>query len=388
MKLKTHKKMEKKLLTVNGELTYSRYVLRPADEESRELLKKKGLNTVVPLDCALHINKSPFKMTVSVMLKTAYYATVLDSYQIAADFLKRTYRIEVSDDTVRSVVYYIGKMVYEEDCRVARKCLRNRKNRKEDFPKKEGILYLVMKNAELKTQVGKEDEYMYRKYMLGMAFSTDDIYSWVNEEGKQCRKLKRKEYISYIGSVTGFKEHLFVLAVRNGVEQYKKTVIFTDGTEWIKRIQEEFFPEAQLILDYYSLYKKVRSLMMILCGPNKEKCKRQTENICKKLKKGKYEEVIKKLEKVKIGFREIEDFKKFINDNKCNMNYSQYKENGYFIKSGDAESGKATVMGFKLRQSERRWSPEKAQYLMSLQAKEKSNLWDSWVVPLVAGKLG
>ena len=70
------------------------------------------------------------------------------------------------------------------------------------------------------------------------------------------------------------------------------------------------------------------------------------------------------------------------------MNYSQYKENGYFIKSGDAESGKATVMGFKLRQSERRWSPEKAQYLMSLQAKEKSNLWDSWVVPLVAGKLG
>lgn len=84
--LRTHKKMMRSLLTTDGKITYSRYVLRPADPDSKEkLLDMDGVSTVIPLDCALHVNGLPLKMTVSMMLEAAFYATVLNSYQAEHD---------------------------------------------------------------------------------------------------------------------------------------------------------------------------------------------------------------------------------------------------------------------------------------------------------------
>lgn len=88
MILRTHKKMARSLLTTDGKVVYSRYVLRPADASSRERLQKiDGANTVIPLDCALRVDGLPFKMTVSMMLEVAFYASVLDSYQAAEEII-------------------------------------------------------------------------------------------------------------------------------------------------------------------------------------------------------------------------------------------------------------------------------------------------------------
>ena len=93
------------ILTTDGKITYSRYVLRPADSSSREkLLELDGANTVIPLDCALRVNRLPFKMTVSIMLEAAFYAAVLDSYQAAEDIIGKIYGTPVNDDTIRLVV--------------------------------------------------------------------------------------------------------------------------------------------------------------------------------------------------------------------------------------------------------------------------------------------
>lgn len=84
--------MTRSILTTGGKISYSRYVLRPADPGSKEkLFEMDGVNTVIPLDCALHINGLPFKMTVSMMLEVAFYATVLDSYQAAEEIIGKIY---------------------------------------------------------------------------------------------------------------------------------------------------------------------------------------------------------------------------------------------------------------------------------------------------------
>jgi hypothetical protein len=45
--------------------------------------------------------------------------------------------------------------------------------------------------------------------------------------------ILRKENVSYIGSVEGFKRYVFECAVRKGYRRYEKTIIIDDGTAWI-----------------------------------------------------------------------------------------------------------------------------------------------------------
>ncbi len=223
MILKTHKKMTRSLLTTNGRITYSRYVLRPADPESRgRLLELEGSNTVIPLDCALHVKGLPFKMSVSMMLEVAFYATVLDSYQAAEEIIGKIYGTPINDDTIRLVVNYIGKAVFEADCRVADECMEQLESGKLSHPvDKNGILYLETDGAALNTRFKDENGSTWRENKLGLAFSSDNIYTWKGKNGKLCHQIEKREYISYIGSVT----------------EFKKTLLCTCATEWLWAVQ-------------------------------------------------------------------------------------------------------------------------------------------------------
>lgn len=373
-------------------MVYSRYVLRPADEESRErLFQLESLNTVVPLDCALHIDKLPFKMTASMMLEIAFYAAALDSYQAAEDIIGRIHGISVSDDTIRAVSNHIGKMIYEEDCRTAEECMQHLENGKLTFPKdKNGILYLETDGAALNTRTKDENGSSWRENKLGLAFSSDNIYSWVSEKGERCHKIERREYTSYIGSVTEFKKHFFALALRNGYGCYEKTVLLSDGATWIRNLKEELFPDAQQILDFFHLCENTHAFAKVLWGSDEKKCKRWAKRICDKLENGKYKEVLKELKKhesLKMPMGTVNLYQ-YIYNNRNNIDYPTYKANGYFIGSGAIESGNKIVLQSRLKQAGMRWNPQTAQYMLSIKAKEKSGLWNSYVVPFIMNTLG
>ena len=154
MILRTHKKMTRSLLTTDGKIAYSRYVLRPVDSVSKErLLETDGISTVIPLDCALHVNNLPFKMTVSMMLEVAFYATVLASYQAAEEIIRKIYDAAVNDDTVRLIANHIGKAVFEADCRAAEECMEQLEKGMLSYPlDKNGVLYLETDGAALNTR--------------------------------------------------------------------------------------------------------------------------------------------------------------------------------------------------------------------------------------------
>ena len=58
-------------------------------------------------------------MTPALMLRCAYWAQNQCSYQAAEDVMRNTYRLDINDDTIRLVTNYIGKAIFEEDCRQA-----------------------------------------------------------------------------------------------------------------------------------------------------------------------------------------------------------------------------------------------------------------------------
>lgn len=98
-------------------MVYKRTVYVPANKDSADLLwRKHGLKAVIPLDMALGIDKLPFKVSPQMMLDITRRAINAPSYEE----LQRTYRedwnIEVSDDHIRRVTNYVGKMIYEDDC--------------------------------------------------------------------------------------------------------------------------------------------------------------------------------------------------------------------------------------------------------------------------------
>ena len=103
---------------MQGSLEYDRSVLIPKDSESKNALRDSlHIKSVFPLDDALGISNLPFKMTPALMLRCAYWAQNQCSYQAAENVIDDTYGLKVNDDTIRLVTNYIGKAVFEEDCK-------------------------------------------------------------------------------------------------------------------------------------------------------------------------------------------------------------------------------------------------------------------------------
>jgi hypothetical protein len=100
-------------------------------------------------------------------------------------------------------------------------------------------------------------------------------------------------------------------------------ILISDGATWIRNLEEELFPDAQLILDFYHLCEKVT------------------------------------------------DFAKDVFDK---------NENKYLIGSGAIESENKNFLQQRLKQPGMRWNLIYAQYIVTLMSKVKSGLWREDVV--------
>jgi len=381
--LRTNKRYVRSILTTNGWVSYNRYVLRPKSPVDADVLRdKENLNAVVPLDDYLCVTGLPFKMTPEMMLNVAYWAQNQGSYQEAEDSILRAYGIKLNDDTVRQVTNYIGSLVFERDCRLAESAFQKLCSGKMEFTKakKRGVLYIETDGAAVNTRVKDENGSTWRENKLGIVFSSDNIHSWTDKRGDKQRKIQKREYISYIGSVDEFKKHLFACALNNGYGLYEKTVLLSDGATWIRNMREEIFPDAQQILDYFHLCENVNDFAKCCFGMEKSQYSPWATEICQLLKDSKWPHVLEILKKVKKPTQCSVDLYGYIRNNANHIDYADYSSKGYFIGSGAIEGGNKSVLHQRLKQSGMRWNTATAQCLLSLRTKYKSGLWLNDVV--------
>ena len=143
--LRTNKRCQRSILTLNGKLVLFRYDLRPKTKDDyQKLLEQEGITVVVPLDYYLGLTKLPFKMTVDLMLEVAYWAQNQCSYQAAEEAISKVLGLEINDDTIRSVTNEIGAIIFGNDCKTAEETYKNVAAAKTAFPKKQkdGDLYI------------------------------------------------------------------------------------------------------------------------------------------------------------------------------------------------------------------------------------------------------
>jgi len=381
--LKTDKADSVSLTTTQGKISYSRYVLRPIGKKQRSKLEEMtGNRSVVPLDEWLGVARLPFKMSVKAMLEVAFWAQNQGSYQRAEEILKRN-KMPVNDTTIRQVTNYVGNFVFKRDCVRAAEAMEKLDGGKLQFSaERKGVIYIEADGAALNTRQKDENGSTWRENKLGEVFTTDDIYYWLDKHGKKQHTLKRKEYVSYIGTADEFKKHLFACAIRNGYGKYEETVLLGDGATWIRNMKEELFPDAQQILDYYHLCENVNKYAKHVFKMNEARYKPWADQICEALKAGDYQKVLCELGKPNCKRDKgcPVNLRNYIENNLCNIDYPTYIAKGYFIGSGAIESGNKTVLQQRLKQAGMRWNVESAQPLLTLKAKSESNLWDKDVV--------
>ena len=381
--------MDKQIITVNGKLNLNRYSLKPADPESKKLLREtRGLKRVVPLDVHLGIDNLPFKMTVGAMLLTAFWAQNQMSYRRASEVIPLVSKIETNPETVRLVTDHVGSIVFAEDMRIAVQLRDRFNNRGVDFDgrkAKEGVLYIQTDGASLNTRNKNAEGSTWRENKLGMVFSSDNIRYWTNAKGKIQHKINKREYVSYVGSIDTFKWLLLSCAVRNGYGAYKKTVVLGDGAVWIRNMVDELYPDAQQILDFFHLSENVYKFAKALFKMDEDRYKPWAEDLCEKLKGSKTDEVMRSLAKYKDKPPPNCDVNlyNYIENNKNNIDYAKYQQEGYFIGSGAIESGNRIVLQQRLKQPGMRWNEATAQPLLTLRAKFESGLWQNDVVEIL-----
>jgi hypothetical protein len=367
------------VVTTLGKLSFSRYSLIPKDIESGKLLHQlTGAKSIVPMDSYLGLSQLPFKITPAAMLKIAYWAQNQSSYRRAEDAIAEVLHVNVDNDTIRNVTNFVGSVVFQNDCAKAEEAFRALESGKLEFPQStNGVIYIHADGAALNTRLKDESGSTWRENKLGEVFTSKDIRYWTDHKGERQHQILRKEYISYVGSVTEFRKHLLACAIRNGYGQFKETVVLSDGATWIRNMVEDLFPDAQQILDFYHLCENVYTFAKALFSMDESKYAPWAKSACAYLKESQSDLVL----------REIEPFKDkppngcavnlygYIINNSKNIDYTTYKEKGYFIGSGAIESGNKLILQDRLKRAGMRWNTVTAQAMLTLKTKAESNIW-------------
>ncbi len=293
MILRTNRAVSKTIRTAQGDLTIKRYALRGKTKQDTEKLKEiEDTTAIYPLDIALGIVRLPFRMTPDLMLKIACIAIQVPSYERTEEIVGELGMFEIGDDMIRAVTNYIGGLVHQYDALNAAATKDLYEKSSLDLPHNiDGIGYMTTAGASVNTRLKDEDGFSYRENRLIMAYDSDHMVKHVTKQGELFSRILKREYASYIGSVSELKWYWLDLELRAGYGEYRETVILSDGVPWIRNVQKEWFPDAQRILALFHLKEKTGEYFRYIFPKDTQAAERKewADTICEMLERCPYQ---------------------------------------------------------------------------------------------------
>ena len=111
---------KRKILTLFGEVVYERtFLIASNAEQSKKLYETEAIRGVFPKDCALGIDKVPFKVTYRMMAAIAREGVRAKSYAEAANNITEKYHVKISTKQVENITNYVGAVVWKDQCNKA-----------------------------------------------------------------------------------------------------------------------------------------------------------------------------------------------------------------------------------------------------------------------------
>ena len=320
-----------------------------------------------PLDEKLGLN-SRFSLEVR---KAALLLGQRIPFQEASDYLYRLLDVNVSDQSILTLVESVGEKVHLEDLSLVRKTLD-----KEGFVKyetnntlpKEGVAYLQMDGMMVQT---REDG--WKEIRNGILFADDKRveidkhHHWIQD--KTCFSVFNR----HKNSLEAFKRRATMESSRFGFEKYEKPVIIGDGAKWIWDYADTYHPYAIQILDYYHASEYLGNALSSINAAKRIKTK-----LFKKLEAGEVIWIIDYLKK-QTRTKEVVDCDRYFTNHQSRMNYAEYINQGLVIGSGAIESTHRTLIQSRMKQAGMHWKKKNVQSIASVKARYESGRWDEMV---------
>lgn len=378
MMLKTDNRRSRSILTLGGTITYSRYYLRPTDDNSREILRREyHAESVCPTDEFLGTDNLPFRMTCSAALRIAKIALECSSYEQAEYHVSNEFGEHVSDDRIRQVVLYIGGIICKDvsmstETSAARFNQTNIKlGKKRGRPSKEAFV-LCMEVSEPAKNI-----YICRSYALS---HPEHVKSPVHVD-------------YYMGNFDGFRNVVIREALDNGLEKARELVIVVDKEE-TAHFCREIFPYAKIIIGLNYLYDRILLLGEQLARNRQNSAYRAkyfSRQAIKHIEAGKWESIfemneVQKKKDNNAACAAVDDFKAYLERNSEYLQYQSFKQNHYPIDKTHQAGPQTEFEKNKINKARWVWSLDTIPTYFALYSKLLSREWYSYVVPLIREK--
>lgn len=258
----------KQIRTLVGALRYGRIRLR---------CKRCG-EEIYPLDKAIGLEARD-GMTLGVR-ERALWAAVEVSYEKTHQFLAKFTGLEVSRKKIHNLAWEEGERItaWQENRREA--VFGKGKSLSEEAREGPEVLYVQVDGTAVNDRASGE----WMECRVGTSFSQR-----VNISKGRVWLRDKKTYAS-VEKADSFGEKFYIECLKQGVENAGKVYFISDGALWIKKLKEDYFPQAVGVLDIWHLERELKKAL----GEEK---KEKVEELKLLALQGNAEEIVKRLMK-------------------------------------------------------------------------------------------
>ena len=177
-------------------------------------------------------------------------------------------------------------------------------------------------------------------------------------------------YVSVLGSVQQFAPALWVLAVAHHLPYADQVSVIADGADWIWNLVADLFPESIEIVDWYHARQHLAAAAQGLYPDNPQQAHHWFDTHSTDLFQGHVWHICDALEAAGLT-----DHSRYFRVHQRRMQYQEFRELGFPIGSGVAESA---IKQFKARLSDpgMRWSRLAAERMLLIRAAILSDDFD------------
>jgi hypothetical protein len=198
-------------------------------------------------------------------------------------------------------------------------------------------------------------------------------------------ELIARQVVAVRGEPAALGALLWPRARAAGIDERREVVVVGDGAPWIWNLAAEQFPRRVEILDWYHAKEHVSETARILYGEGTERSAQWRKEQLDRLWDDGVEEVIAGLRFLGAHQRRaakrkaVEDLRRYFTTNQERMRYRTFREAGYQIGSGAAESAIGHVVQQRMKRSGMRWEAAGADAMLALRSVYRSiGAWDTF----------
>ncbi len=166
---------------------------------------------------------------------------------------------------------------------------------------------------------------------------------------------------------------------RRNTDIAREVVFVSDGALWLEGFAEENCPTAQHIIDWPHAVSYLYNAGAALYGSGSADCTAWTNTWADRLWAGEGEAVVAELARLEATaeLEEVRAARQYIERRVDLMRYAAFRQCGYPVGSGIAESGNKVVIEDRLKGAGKHWQRENVSPMAALRCLSANALWDS-----------